>query len=458
VRAKVEPGGVIEGSTLVPGDKSIAHRWLILAATARGTSRLVGLPLSLDVKATARCLSMLSPSARPALDAWTSAPSSQRQGQGFTWDSRESHGSNSGVELEGEGREGLVQPSSDLDCGNSGTTLRLLCGVLAGRALEVLLRGDESLSRRPMERVARPLRAMGAAVETVEGHPPVRIRGGALRGISEDLSSPSAQVKSAILLAGLVASGTTTVREPVRTRDHTERALRALGAPIELVEGGGVAVRAFQHDGFDASVPGDLSAAVFLVAAAALTGSELTVKDVGLNPTRMHALDVMRRMGVRLESTVHEERMGEPVGELRVIAGTQQLRPVEVRHQELPLVIDEVPVLAMLAAHASGDSRFLGAEELRVKEADRLEGIATGIRALGGHAAVDGSDLVIAGGGLRGGTADAMGDHRMAMAFAVAGLASAGTVDVEGMEAAAVSFPDFIATLERLGASIRAVS
>jgi 3-phosphoshikimate 1-carboxyvinyltransferase len=298
---------------------------------------------------------------------------------------------------------------------------------------------------------------MGAAVETVEGHPPVRIRGGALRGISEDLSSPSAQVKSAILLAGLAASGTTTVREPVRTRDHTERALRALGAPIELVERGGVAVRAFQHDGFDASVPGDLSAAVFLVAAAALTGSELTVKDVGLNPTRMHALDVMRRMGVRLESTVHEERMGEPVGELRVIAGTQQLRPVEVRHQELPLVIDEVPVLAMLAAHASGDSRFLGAEELRVKEADRLEGIATGIRALGGHAAVDGSDLVIAGGGLRGGSADAMGDHRMAMAFAVAGLAAAGTVDVEGMEAAAVSFPDFIATLERLGASIRAV-
>lgn len=349
-----------------------------------------------------------------------------------------------------------MQPPSDLDCGNSGTTLRLLSGVLAGRALEVVLRGDESLSRRPMERVARPLRAMGAVVETVEGHAPVRIRGGALRGVSEDLSSPSAQVKSAILLAGLSASGTTTVREPARTRDHTERALRALGAPIELVERRGVAVRAFQHDGFEASVPGDLSAAAFLIAAAALTGSELIVKDVGLNPTRMHALEVMRRMGLRLESTVHEERMGEPVGELRVLAGTQ-LRPVEVRPEELPLVIDEVPVLAMLAAHAAGDSRFLGAEELRVKEADRLEGIASGIRALGGHAAIEGSDLVIAGGGLRGGTADAMGDHRMAMAFAVAGMASAGTVDVEGMDAAAVSFPDFIATLERLGARIRAV-
>jgi 3-phosphoshikimate 1-carboxyvinyltransferase len=456
VRARIEPGGVIEGSTPVPGDKSIAHRWLILAATAQGRSRLLGLPLSLDVRATARCLSMLSPSARPALDAWASFPSNQRQGQGFTWDSRESHVSNSGVELEGEGRDGLARPRGDLDCENSGTTLRLLSGVLAGRAFESMLRGDESLSRRPMERIAGPLRAMGASVETVEGHAPVRIRGGALRGIDEELSSPSAQVKSAILLAGLEASGTTTVREPVRTRDHTERALRALGAPIEVHERG-VSVRPFQHDGFESSVPGDLSSAAFLVAGAALTGSELIVKDVGLNPTRMHALQVMRRMGVSLEATVHEERLGEPVGELRVAAGTQ-LRPVEVRAEELPLLIDEVPVLALLAAHAPGDSWFMGAGELRVKETDRLQGIASGVRALGGHAGVEGSDLVIAGGGLRGGTADARGDHRMAMAFAVAGLAAGGPVDVEGMEAAAVSFPDFIPTLERLGARVRAVS
>jgi 3-phosphoshikimate 1-carboxyvinyltransferase len=448
---------VVEGSTLVPGDKSIAHRWLILAATARGRSRLVGLPLSLDVRATARCLSMLSPSARPALDGWTSAPSSEGQGQGFTWDSRASHPSNSVVELEGEGRHGLSKPSSDLDCGNSGTTMRLLSGVLAGRTFESVLRGDESLSRRPMERVARPLRAMGAAVDTVDGHAPVRIRGGSLRGISEDLASPSAQVKSAILLAGLDASESTTVREPIPTRDHTERALRALRAPIELVEGGGVTVRAFQHEGFEGSVPGDLSSAAFLIAAAALTGSELTVEDVGLNPTRMHGLEVMRRMGVRIESTMREERMGEPAGELRVTAGTR-LTPVEVPPEELPLLLDEVPVLAILAAHASGDSRFLGVEELRVKETDRLEGIASGVRALGGRAVIEGSDLTIAGGGLRGGTADAMGDHRMAMAFAVAGLASAAPVEVEGMEAAAVSYPDFLPTLERLGARVRAVS
>jgi 3-phosphoshikimate 1-carboxyvinyltransferase len=364
--------------------------------------------------------------------------------------------SNSGVELEGEGRDGLTRPGGDLDCENSGTTLRLLSGVLAGRAFESILRGDESLSRRPMERIAGPLRAMGASVETVEGHAPVRIRGGELRGIDEELSSPSAQVKSAILLAGLEASGTTTVREPVRTRDHTERALRALGAPIEVHERG-VSVRPFQHDGFESSVPGDLSSAAFLVAGAALTGSELIVKDVGLNPTRMHALEVMRRMGVPLEATVHEERMGEPVGELRVVAGTQ-LRAVEVRAEELPLLIDEVPVLALLAAHAPGDSWFMGAGELRVKETDRLEGIASGVRALGGDAGVEGSDLVIAGGGLRGGTADARGDHRMAMAFAVAGLAAGGPVVVEGMEAATVSFPDFIPTLERLGAHVRAVS
>jgi 3-phosphoshikimate 1-carboxyvinyltransferase len=242
----------------------------------------------------------------------------------------------------------------------------------------------------------------------------------------------------------------------VRTRDHTERALHALGAPIEFLEGG-VSLRSFQHGGFESSIPGDLSSAAFLAAGAALTGSELIVKDVGLNPTRMHALEVMRRMGVRTEATVHEERMGEPVGELRVAAGTR-LRPVEVRAEELPLLIDEVPVLALLAAHAPGDSWFAGAGELRVKETDRLEGIASGVRALGGHAGIEGSDLVIAGGGLRGGTADAKGDHRMAMAFAVAGLAAGGPVDVEGMEAAAVSFPDFLATLERLGARIRAVS
>lgn len=348
-----------------------------------------------------------------------------------------------------------MRPRGDLDCGNSGTTLRLLSGVLAGRAFESVLRGDESLSRRPMERVARPLREMGAAVETVEGHAPVRILGGALHAIVEDLSSPSAQVKSAILLAGLEASGTTIVREPARTRDHTERALRALGAPIEFLEGG-VSVEAFQQGGFEATVPGDISSAAFLVAGAALTGSKLIVKDVGLNPTRMHALEVMRRMGVGMEAAVREERMGERVGELRVAAGTQ-LRPVEVRAEELPLLIDEVPILAVLAAHAAGDSWFLGADELRVKETDRLDGIASGLRALGGYAGVEGSDLVIAGRGLRGGTADAKGDHRMAMAFAVGALAAGGPVDVEGMEAAAVSFPDFIPTLERLGARIRAV-
>jgi 3-phosphoshikimate 1-carboxyvinyltransferase len=258
-------------------------------------------------------------------------------------------------------------------------------------------------------------------------------------------------VKGAVLLAGLDAEGETTVTEPAATRDHTERAIAALGGTVRIVPNG-VTVERFQHDGFEATVPGDISSAAFLVAAAALTGSEVTIEGVGLNPSRTRFLDVVERMGVRVERRVERDALGEPVGVLTV-AGTGALSGTEVTSGELPLVIDEVPILAILGAAASGETWFLGAGDLRAKESDRLTGLARGIRGLGGHAGDEGDDLVVAGGGLTGGRADALGDHRLAMAFAVAGLGARGPSEIDGMESAAVSFPGFLDTLRRLGAS-----
>ncbi len=259
-------------------------------------------------------------------------------------------------------------------------------------------------------------------------------------------------MKSAVLLAGAAATGTTAVREPVATRDHTERALAALGGPVEMAPGR-VAVAAFQHDGFEGRVPGDPSSAAFLAAAAALTGSEVEVEGVGLNPTRTRFLEVMERMGVAVGTEIHDEQVGEPVGTIRAaLAGP--LRGTTVTAAELPLVIDEIPVLAALAAHAEGESRFLGAGELRVKESDRLATIAEGIRGLGGQAGVEGDDLVVAGSGARGGNASARGDHRIAMALTVAALAADGPSVIEGVEHADVSFPGFVPALRALGAHV----
>jgi 3-phosphoshikimate 1-carboxyvinyltransferase len=330
--------------------------------------------------------------------------------------------------------------------------MRLLAGVLAAAPFTSILTGDDSLSRRPMERVARPLREMGAGVRTDDGHAPVRISGGHLRGITFVPEVPSAQVKSAVLLAGLAAEGVTVVREPAPTRDHTERALETLGAPLER-SGGEIRLRAYQHGAFDGTVPGDTSSAAFLVAAAALTGSSVTIQEVGLNPTRVHYLDVMARMGIAIETHVARHEVGEPVGTITV-RPTSEVRPVRVEAAELPLVIDEVPVLAALAAHASGESWFLGAGELRVKESDRMAALVDAIRALDASAADEGEDLVIAGGGLAGGSVDPRGDHRIAMAMAVAALAAEAPVRVKGVDAAEVSFPRFVETLRSLGAAV----
>lgn len=455
MRVQVEPGGRVEGRIAVPGDKSIAHRWLILATTARGTSRLAGLPGSLDVRSTASCLARVcSSKAAPSLEAWASEPRRSDEADGFTWDGTGDERHEREVTVEGEGRDALRKPTRPLDCGNSGTTIRLLAGVLASAPFTTVLTGDDSLRARPMERVAAPLREMGATVATTDGHPPVEIEGRALHGIQYELLAPSAQVKGAVLLAGLAAAGRTTVVEPVPTRDHTERALDHLGAPVRSKDGT-IEVAAFQHDGFEGGLPGDVSSAAFLVGAAALTGGELEVHDVGLNPTRTHFLAVMGRMGVRLDRRQTGEALGEPLGELFVSVG-EGLIGTRIEAWELSFVIDEVPVLAAIAAHGVGETRFVGAGELRVKESDRLTGLADLIRGLGGLAEVQGDDLVIGGGGLAGGRADARGDHRMAMAAAVAALGARSGCDIEGMEVAAVSFPGFVGALRALGARVGA--
>ncbi|MEX0756258.1 MAG: 3-phosphoshikimate 1-carboxyvinyltransferase [Actinomycetota bacterium] len=461
MRLRIRPGSAVGGHARVPGDKSIAHRWLILASTARGRSRLAGMPGGLDVRSTAACMAVLAPKPRPALETWLhlhrDRGADERQGRGFTWNLNAGENppdaSTLDLVLEGDGRNALVEPPKRLDCENSGTTLRLLTGLLAPAPFTSLLAGDASLNARPMERIAEPLRAMGAVIDTTDGHPPVRVDPvGELHGITWEDGTPSAQVKSAILLAGTAASGSTTVVEPVTTRDHTERALQALGGPVRI-EGRSVTVEAFQHQGFSGTVPGDPSSAAFLVAAAALTGAELHIEGVGLNPTRTRFLAVMERMGIPLTTELDGEEVGEPVGAIHV-GRAGALRATTVDVDELPLVIDEVPVLAAVAAHADGVTRFRGAGELKVKESDRLSAVVEGLRGLGGDAEVEDEDLAVTGGGLPGGNAGSGGDHRIGMAFVVAALAASGTSEVEGIEHTEVSFPGFAPALGALGADL----
>ena len=449
MRARIQPGGAVQGVARVPGDKSISHRWVILAATARGRSRLRGLPRSLDVRSTARVMATLAPGGMEDLDGWEGRAAVE----GPIGD-RGTASLEDVVEIEGSGREALFQPSDALFCGNSGTTMRLVAGVVAGTPLRIVLTGDESLLRRPMERVAAPLRAMGARVDTAAGRPPITIEGGELSGVTWRSEVPSAQVKGAVLLAGLAADGRTEYQEPVPTRDHTERALEALGAPVGRA-GGRIALSSYHHEGFAGDVPGDVSSAAFLLAAAILCGAELTVEVVGLNPTRCHFLEVLRRMGADIRVEVMHDVLGEPVGALKAV-GPAALRGTVVGPRELPLVIDEVPVLAMVAAHAEGESRFEGAGELRVKESDRLAALAGGIRALGGGAVVEEDTLVVGGGGLAGGRVDPAGDHRLVMGFAVGALAARAPSQVEGVDWADVSYPGFMAELARLGALVEA--
>jgi 3-phosphoshikimate 1-carboxyvinyltransferase len=427
------PGSPLRGEVAVPGDKSLSHRAVLFAATATGTSRLEGVLDSEDVRSTIAAVRAL--------------------GAGIDLEER-TDGSLS-VSVTGWGEQGPRDPGEPIDCGNSGTTARLLLGLLAGWDVQVTLTGDASLSKRPMGRVIDPLTTMGASFESAGGTLPLTVRGGDLSAIEYASPIASAQVKTAILLAGLRADGRTTVREPARSRDHTEMLLPAFGVPV----GRDLASCAAWVDGparlraADVAVPGDPSSAAFIVAAGLLVpGSRLTITGVGLNPTRIAFLDVLERMGAEVTLQPTTPAGAEPVGSIHV-RHTDDLRATVVHGAEVPGLVDEIPVLALLATQAHGTTRFEDVGELRVKESDRLAAIIDGLTILGASACAEGDTLVVEGGArLKGGGLRSMGDHRLAMTWALAGLAAASPVNVGGFEAVHVSYPGFVADLTALGA------
>jgi len=423
-------GRPLAGDVRVPGDKSLGHRMLLFGALADGITVVRGFSGGADVRATLDAIQRLGATAR--LDGDT-------------------------VQVTGAGLELGTGRDVRLDCANSGTTMRLGMGLVAGASGQCVLDGDDSLRRRPMERVAEPLRAMGARVETSGGRPPVRVAGGGLAGVAWTLPVASAQVKSAILLAGLRARGTTTVREPGASRDHTERLLAHMGARLTAADGVVTLAGGQRLRGAEVALPGDPSSAAFLVVAALLVpGSTLRVRDVGLNPTRTGALGILRRMGADIATERVRDEAGEPRGDLVVRASS--LRGTTVGPEEVPGAIDELPVLAVAAACADGETRITGAAELRVKESDRLAALEQ-LRTLGVEVRASDDGLVItgrAGRPLHAGRVQASGDHRIAMAFAVAGLCADGGVEVADPECVAVSYPSFFTDLAGLGAVVEA--
>ncbi len=409
----------------VPGDKSISHRALLVAALARGTSTIHGLNRGIDVGRTRRVIAQLgAPVARDP---------------------------NGIVKIEGYGYEGLGEAEDVLDAGNSGTTLRAALGICAALRGLFLLTGDASLRRRPMGRVVDPLRAMGASIEGRSGgaFAPLAVRGGELTGIDVELDVASAQTKTALLLAGLNATGTTRVTEPCQSRDHTERMLIASGVPLRTNRTTTSVARHREVRPLEHRIPGDISSAVFLLAAATVVpGSHLILARVGLNPTRIASLDALARMGARLEWEVAEEWCGEPSGSVR--ASHSQLTGTVIEGQEIPKLIDEIPMLAVLASQADGVTIVRDAAELRVKESDRIEAVVEGLLALGADAEALPDGLVIRGPTpLRGGVVDSRGDHRIALAFAVAGLIAKGGVEIEEWDCVDTSFPEFLDLLHR---------
>ncbi|HET7573018.1 MAG TPA: 3-phosphoshikimate 1-carboxyvinyltransferase [Gaiellaceae bacterium] len=419
---RLEPGAAVVGHVAVPGDKSISHRAVLLGALAEGETRVRGFGRSGDT--------------------WASVEAMRALGAGVEEASEDE------LLVHGVGLRGLR--SGEVDCANAGTLMRLLAGILAGQEGEFVLRGDESLSTRPMERVAEPLRRMGARVETTDGHAPLRIAGSdGLRGIEIEPEVASAQVKSAILLAGLNASGTTTVVERVPTRDHTELMLEAAGVRVRRRAHSVSVEPAGSLRLGELVVPGDFSsAAPLLVAAAVVPGSDLTVHDLGVNPRRTGLLDVLERMGARVSVFARRRAGGEPVASVQVQPG--ELVATRVTAAEVPGLVDELPLVALLASHARGETVVEGARELRVKESDRIEAVTDGLRALGARirSRDDGWTITGVPARLRGGRVEARGDHRIAMLGAVAGLASIEGVEVQGAETAAVSFPGFYDLLE----------
>jgi 3-phosphoshikimate 1-carboxyvinyltransferase len=425
----VRPATSMRGRVRPPGDKSISHRYALLAAIAEGPSMIHGYSTGADCGSTLHCLRALG------------VPIEQLKRERAT-----------GIQLEilGVQMRGFERPSAMLDAGNSGSTIRMLSGILAAHPFATAVTGDSSLRRRPMRRIILPLERMGARIASDEGRPPLTITGTTdLEGIDFTPEVASAQVKSAVLFAGLHASGITRVVEPMSTRDHTERALEAFGAQV-LRGGTAVAIRGGQRlIGGTFHVPGDISSAAFwMVAAAAMRGSDVTVEHVGLNPTRTGIIDVLQRMGAHIKTTIAHAQAGEPIGTIHVRhAG---LRDTTIEPAEVPGVIDELPVLAALATHG-GELRVSGAQELRVKESDRISALAEGLRLMGGEIDEQPDGFHVRGRNrLRGGEVDAKNDHRLAMAFAIAALGATGPTVIHDAGAAGVSYPEFFTVLESL--------
>jgi len=425
---RIQPSSRVEGLISVPGDKSVSHRALMLGAIAQGTSHVTGFLPGEDCLATMAAVRAMGIEVVQH-DATT-------------------------IDVIGQGKHGLRAAGRALDMGNSGTAMRLFMGLLAAQPFGSELFGDESLSRRPMERVAQPLRQMGARIETNGGRPPVHIAGGGkLNGIAFNMPVASAQVKSAVLLAGLYAAGETSVSEPAVTRDHTERMLAHLGYPVRRlgamvsVAGGGTLTAG------PIAVPGDLSSAAFMVLAGCLaSGGELIIERVGLNPTRTGILRILELMGadIRVEQTPGE--VGEPVG--RLIVRPRRLRGIEVPPELVPLAIDEFPVIFVAAALAGGDTVVHGAGELRHKETDRIRVMADGLRSLGIDVEEFPDGARIRGGRFRSGTVDSGGDHRVAMSFAVGAARAEGPVTILDTANVATSYPGFAAQARAIGLDV----
>jgi 3-phosphoshikimate 1-carboxyvinyltransferase len=419
----IRPARNVYGSLRLPGDKSISHRYGLLGAFAEGTSRFTNFSTGADCASTLACMEALGAKVTK-LD--------------------------NGV-VEVTGVAGRVIPANHpLDCGNSGSTMRMISGLLAPQQGNFTLIGDESLSRRPMERIRKPLEAMGAKLTLTDGHAPLTIQGGPLKAIDYSTPVPSAQIKSCVLLAGLQTAGITTVRESVRTRDHSELALRAFGATLTRTADsvsiqGPQALRAI-----NAAVPGDISSAAFFLCAAALfPGSSLVLDSLGLNPTRATLLDVLTALGAQINVLNLEEQNAELVGTVQICAPAEGLGSTTVSGALAAQLIDELPVLAAIAPYTSGGIRIRDAKELRVKESDRIALVVKNLRAMGAEVEEFEDGLDVPGGQkLHGATIDAGGDHRIAMAFSVAGLRAEGDTLIQGAESAAISFPEFFNLLD----------
>jgi len=426
-QAVVRPARSVRGTVRLPGDKSISHRYAMLAGIAEGPSRLENYSTGADCASTLGCMRAL----------------------GVKWERKEGKPENpagSLIELQGAG-PALSAPNRPLDCGNSGSTMRMLSGIVAGQKFTSDMIGDESLSRRPMERVIKPLSEMGARISSSGGRPPLRVHGSTLKAIDYKMPVASAQVKSCLLFAGILAEGETRIEEPLRTRDHGEVALRAFGAQLER-SGNTVRIRGGQRlGGIEARIPGDISSAAFFLCAAALfPDSELTLPSLLMNPTRARLLDILAQMGLRIAVTQLDEVHGELVGSLRVEGSG--LHGTTIAGADSAALIDEIPVLAAIAPYADQGIEVRDAKELRVKESDRIAAVAANLRRMGAQVEEREDGLKIPGGQtLHGAELDSFGDHRIAMAFAVAALRAEGETLIRGAESAAISYPAFFETL-----------